>query len=700
MNDERYPHVFRSISLGPVKIDNRFYFSPHGVPLHLNRIPTDDAVAYYTERAAGGCGLTMHSLQAFPASGHLASPFWESSIPAFAAMADGVHEHGAKMFGQLHYFWGATGSWQPLSPPVPTFAPSAKQHFEAPRTTRELSVKEIKRHIDSYRQSARNLRQAGYDGIEVHSSHGVMIEQFLSPYFNQRRDEYGGTPENRMRFLAEVLEAVQEGAGPELAVGLRLNCDELLPGGLTADDCREILSQVVAGGLIDFVDLDIAVEPNQLPLGMPMYLMEPGLYESFVATMREAAGSVPILSVIGRLTSIAEAERVIASGVADMVGAARGLIAEPELVKHAREGREAESRQCIACNWCISARVFGGFGCMINPASARERHWGVNSLEPAPERRRVVIVGGGPGGLEAARVSALRGHDVVLLERRDELGGQMELWSRLPGRDVFKTTPQWYERELVRLGVEVRKGMHATADMVLGQHPDAVVVATGSRYVADGESGFIAGAIPGTGRDWVYTPEQILEDGVRPTGNVVILDDEGINTGSGIAQLLASGDARVELVTRWLQQVSDSLIYSFEFALIIPLLKNAGVTVSTQTYIKEIGDHELTLFDVFTNEERRVGNVDAVVLATMRRANDRLARELDGRVSQLFVIGDALAPRPLAAATDEGQRFARMIGVPGAPEDFTDAFFRGTPADLYPSIAGDRRQLAQDAAVS
>jgi 2,4-dienoyl-CoA reductase-like NADH-dependent reductase (Old Yellow Enzyme family) len=690
MNPDKYPHVFRPIQLGPVEISNRFYFSPHGIPMHANTLPTEDAVAYYVERAAGGCGLTLQSLQAYPASGHLASAFEESSIPAFAAMADGVHQHGSKIFGQLHYYWGAIGTWQPLSPPVPTFGPSANQHFESFRTTHELSVKEIHRHVDSYRQSASHLREAGYDGIEVHSAHGMMLEQFLSPYFNRRTDQYGGTLENRMRFLLEVLEATREGAGPGLAVGMRFNCDEMLPEGLTSDDCREILQKVVALGLVDFVDLDVAVEPNQFPLGMPPYMLAPNLYESFVATMREAAGSVPILSVIGRMTSVAEAERIIASGVADMVGAARGLIAEPELVNQAREGREDESRECIACNWCMSGRTVGAFGCTINPASAKERHWGVSTFEPAEDRSRVVVVGGGPGGLEAARVSALRGHDVVLLERRQELGGQMELWSRLPGREVFATAPRWYERQLARLGVNVRRGVEATTEMIMAERPDAVIVATGARYAARGESGFMATPIPGADRDFVLTPEQILEDGLRPTGKVLILDDEGINTGSGIAELLAANGADVEMMTRWLQQISDQLVFSFEFAFIIPLLKNANVKISTQTYFKEIGDHSVKVFDVFTNQERTITDVDAVVLATMRRGNDALVRQLEGKVKQLFVIGDALAPRQLAAATDEGQRFARMVGVPGAPTDFADAFFRPKSAELFPTVAGSK----------
>jgi 2,4-dienoyl-CoA reductase-like NADH-dependent reductase (Old Yellow Enzyme family) len=677
---EAYPHVFSPIRLGPVEISNRFYLSPHGVPLTQDGLPTEDCARYLAERAAGGCGLVFHSIAAYGFSPRLQSAYLEQSIPSFSAVAEAVHEHGAKLFGELFYHASVPGSWQPHSPTRPSVGPSALQHFDNYEVSHELTTREIAGCVEAYRRSSAHLRLAGYDGIEVHCTHGALLEQFLSPYFNRRTDQYGGSLENRMRFVVECLQAAREGGGAGLAVGIRFNCDEMLPGGLTQEDAREVLSRLVSLGLIDFADLDIGVEPNQLPLASPPYFIPPHLFESFVAGVRDAAGSVPVISVIGRMTSVADAERVIASGVADMVGAARGLIAEPELVKNAREGREDRNRICIACNWCIEWDWTQG-ACTINPASAKERTWGVGSFTPAHRPSQVVVVGGGPGGLEAARVAALRGHAVVLFERRASVGGQMSLWATLPGREVFATTPAWWLARLQELGVDLRTGVDASAELVLGEHPDAVIVATGSRYAHDGESGYLATPIPGWERDFVFTPEDILERGLRPAGKVVILDDEGLNTGPGIAELLAGDGAQVELISRWLQVPSANHLYTSEFAFINPLLKNAEVTVSTQTYVKDIGDHELTVFDVFTSEERVIEGVDAVVLATMRRPQDQLARDLDGAVDQLFSIGDALAPRMLAAATYEGQRFARMVGEEGAPRNFADVYFQLTPAE-------------------
>jgi pyruvate/2-oxoglutarate dehydrogenase complex dihydrolipoamide dehydrogenase (E3) component len=522
----------------------------------------------------------------------------------------------------------------------------------------------------------------------------MLVEAFLSPYFNRRMDRYGGSLENRMRFLIECLEASREGAGPGLAVGMRYNADEMMPGGLTQDDTREILARVVSMGLLDFVDIDIALEPNQFPLGMPTYLIPKHLYGSFVAGIRDAAGDVPVLSVIARVTSLAEAETFIADGLVDMVGTARGLMAEPNLVQHAAEGREEDSRTCTHCNICMSYNARGTWGCAINPETGREKSW--STYPHAAHPGTVVVAGGGPAGLEAARVAALRGHRVRLLEKGSQLGGQLRLWAKLPGREIFETTPAWYERQLEKLGVSVRRGVEATVDTILAENPNAVIVATGSRYLRTGESGFMEHAIPGWDRDWVFTPEQIIEGGARPTGKVLILDEEGINTAAGVAEILAGGGAQVTMITRWLQPLQH-MIGTLEFALELPRLKNLGVNLMPMTFIKELGSHTATIFDVFTNEETVVEDVAAVVMATGRRADLRPAflEALEGKVEQLFSVGDAMAPRGLTEAIHEGHRYARLIGEDGAPRNFTELYFSAIDYDMFQKPASVLNQMAK-----
>ncbi len=687
----KYPHVFSPIKLGPVELPNRFYFAPHGVGLTIGTRPSFDFPYYSVERVkGGGCGLVVNSLTVTDrGSAFQSSPYFEDNVPAFRVMADKVHEAGAKVFGEVWYWWGMTGVWQPLSPPAPAFGASVVQYQYggSSHSTREMDKDEIRRMVDAHRRSAANLAAAGYDGVMLHAGHGGLIEHFLSPYFNRRTDEYGGELKNRIRFLVECLEATREGAGDALAVGIRLNCDELLPGGYDTTGAREILATICGSGLVDFVDLDVAIEPNQLHLGMPPIYVEPHVYRPYVEAVRSATGDVPVLSVLGRLTSIADGEAAIAAGVCDAVGAARALIAEPELVKNAFNGNEERSRTCIACNACLEAVVHGGGGCAINPASYRERLWGVDTFTPAPHRSKVIVIGSGPAGLEAARVSALRGHQVTLIEARERLGGALALWAGLPGREVFFRAIEWWAREIDRLGVSVRLGMEATADQVLAEQPDAVIVATGSLYSRGGRSGFLDDDIPGYDRDFVYRPEDVLLGGARPSGRVVLLDGEGLNTSVGVAEVLGTAGAQVEYLTPGFAPVASSLMDTQEVGFVVQRLRSAGVVISPTTYLRRIGDHDVVAYDVFTNEERVISGVDAVVLSTSRVPVDHLSRELMGKVAQLFTVGDALAARPWRTAAFEGHKFARYIGEPGAPRSVSEVFFEKNPSEFMPRPA-------------
>jgi 2,4-dienoyl-CoA reductase-like NADH-dependent reductase (Old Yellow Enzyme family)/thioredoxin reductase len=676
--------MFSPIKVGPVEIRNRFYFAPHGVGLAVSTKPASDFPFYSAERVKGGCGLVINSLTVTErGTAYQSSAYPEENIPSFRALSNAIHDAGGKIFGELWYWWGVTGQWRPLSPAAPSLGASVRQfrHGRAMFATHQAGRGEIRRLIDAYRQSTANLHQAGYDGVMLHSAHGAILEHFLSPYFNQRTDEYGGSFDNRIRLLAQCLEAAREGAAGDMAVGVRLNCDELLPGGYGTGEAEQIVERICSSGLVDFVDLDIAIEPNQLYLGMPGVFVDPHVYKPYVEKVRGAAGRTPVFSVLGRLTSIADGEAAIAAGVCDMVGAARALIAEPELVKNAYEGNEERSRTCIACNWCLEASSHGAAGCAINPASYRERTWGAGSFTPATRSSKVVVVGGGPAGLEAARVSGLRGHRVTLLEARDALGGAFALWSSLPGRSAFTQAIDWWQRELERLGVRVQLGTAASAESVLAESPDAAIIATGALYSPIGRSAFRDTAIPGCDRDFVHTVDEVLVQGLRPQGRVIVLDGEGSNAGLGTAELLATAGATVEVVTPNLSPVSQSLEATTEVGFVMKRLKEAGVQFSPSTYIKMIGEHEVTVYDVFTERERQIADVAAVVLSTGRESASALAEQLAGKVAQLYSAGDALAPRMWSTAAYEGHMFARFIGEPDTPVNVEEAWWAKVPPE-------------------
>jgi pyruvate/2-oxoglutarate dehydrogenase complex dihydrolipoamide dehydrogenase (E3) component len=379
--------------------------------------------------------------------------------------------------------------------------------------------------------------------------------------------------------------------------------------------------------------------------------------------------------VLGNITDMADAEAAIAAGVCDMVGSARQLIAEPRFVQNARDGKEALSRTCIACNWCTAAGGDGAQGCSINPASYRERLWGEGSFLPAARSRKVVVVGGGPGGLEAARVAARKGHRVKLIESRARLGGALALWADLPGREHYRPAIDWWETELARLGVDIRLGVEASCESVLAEAPDAVIVATGARYSRGGRSITHDADIRGHDLAFVHRPEEILLGGVRPAGRVFVFDAEGYHTGTGIAEVLAAGGASVQFVTAGYSPVSARNTDNWEERYIVGRMKAHGVRLRPTTWLRRIEQGAVVIYDVHTEQESREA-ADAVILSTAREPRDGIARALEGRVPQLFTIGDALAARMLAAATYEGQKFARLIGEPGAPATVTEAWFR------------------------
>jgi 2,4-dienoyl-CoA reductase-like NADH-dependent reductase (Old Yellow Enzyme family) len=678
-----YPHLFSPIRLGPVEIPNRFYFAPHGSSLSAGTKPLDDLVHYSAARVKdGGCGLVVVAL-AIHERGRTRqpSPWPAQNLASFRALTDAVHDAGGKVFGELLYHWIGAGWWQGLSTPAPALGPSVRQfgYGERSHSTRAMTLEEIAGMLAAIRQSAANMAAAGFDGIMLHASHAALIEQFLSPYFNSRDDHYGGSLENRMRFLVEALQAAREGAGEGLAIGARLNCDEQIEGGYGMDTAEQVVARICADGLIDYLDLDVGLEPQQFHHGMPTGFEREQYYRPFVERVRKAA-TVPVLSVLGSVTDPAEAEAALAAGVVDMAGAARQLIAEPRFIQNARAGTEHLSRTCIRCNWCTAAGGDGAQGCSINPASYRERTWGPDSFAPAARASRVVVIGGGPGGMEAARVAALRGHRVTLIEARERLGGALALWAMLPGRGNYGTAIEWWERELARLGVEVRLGTNADAESVLAAQPDAVIVATGARYSPGGRSVVRDADIPGWDLPHVHRPEALLEGAANVSGRVIVCDNEGYHAGTGLAEMFAAGGAEVQFVTANYSPVSARHTISWEERYIVPRMKRAGVRLRPSTWLKAITPGAVTLYDIHTGETWDEP-ADAVILATAREPVDGLARALEGKVAQLFTIGDALAARMLAAAPYEGQKFARLIGEANAPATIGAAWFGPDPPE-------------------
>jgi 2,4-dienoyl-CoA reductase-like NADH-dependent reductase (Old Yellow Enzyme family)/thioredoxin reductase len=676
MANPHYPLLFSPIAIGPVSVRNRLYMTAHGLGYAVPDpdmpgycLPSARHAAYYAERAKGGIGLIIqestvpHPSSQGSAFGYqtatVAAAFAEKNVPHFAKIADAVHAHGAKIFLQLwHGGHHADPRWHPGGPRRPLLSASPIPAVEAYSIPRAATVAEIRDIVAGFAASARNARAAGYDGIEIQGAHGALVEQFLSPFFNQRTDAYGGSPANRLRFAMELLEAVREAAGDKLAVGFRLNTDELLPGGLGQEELGEIARALDQTGMVDFLDLDIGTM-HTAPLMIAASFVPKLPAEEFIAAIRPNITRAVVMGCPGRLTDPADAERLLSEDSMQMVGAARAHIAEPEFARLAEAGQAEKIRPCIACNHCLEG-ILAGVGCVINPATGREQEWGVDRIAPVKTPKRVLVIGGGVGGLEAARIAALRGHHVELVERRSRIGGAYGLIASLPGRDVVADVPLWYERMLRELGVKLRLGETANMDMIAAYKPDAVVLATGSKFERSGVTGFISAPIPGAERDFVRTPEQILEDDAACGDRVVILDEEGQSTAVGLAERLAAGGAKVDLVTRW-QLVAPRLQGNGQFAWVLTRLYANEVMLRPNTYIKEIGERSVTLFNIFTNAETEIEDVTGVILVGSRIPNDSLVQALSDAPFEVHIVGDAATPRTLFEAGFEGQRAGHAI---------------------------------------
>jgi len=659
---EAFKYLFTPLKVGSIIVRNRILTTAHVTNFAKDNLPTETMAYYYAERAKGGIGLIIiQGCAVHPTSrafnDKLVYAFDDRAIPGLKIIADMAHEYGAKIFGEcFHAGIRMTGVYSSL----PIWGPSDVSDPAYRETPHEMEMEEIEELIEGYAKSAENFKKAGFDGTEVHCAHGYQLMQWLSPLFNKRTDKYGGSMEKRMTLPLEIIDRIREKVGREFVVGVRITGDELTPGGYTLDDMKAFAKRLEETGKTDFIDVSIGNPFTTFLQVAPMYV-RPGHTVYLSAGIKEVVG-LPVF-IVGRVTDPVLAESILAEGKADMVAMTRALIADPELPNKAREGRLDDIRACVGdmqdCTGKFGAGT--GIGCIQNPAVSREKEWGIGTLKPAEKRKRVMVVGGGPAGMEAARVAALRGHEVILYEKEGELGGQVNLAAKLPGREEISQVARWLELQLKKLGVKMILGKEVTPEVVDEVKPDAVVVATGAEYVKTGFTAFRPQmpSIPGAEQENVVTPEAILRGQVKAGKKVVILDEDGFIVPLGIAELLASEGSQVEVLSRMLYVGMDldgntlTMVYSRNF--------KEGVKLSPLTYMKEISGNNVVAFHVFSKEERKIEGVDTVVLATRRKANNELYERLKGRVAELYAVGDCVAPRRLGMAIYEGQKIGRQL---------------------------------------
>src|SRR3989454_773570 len=654
------PYEFRSlftpIRVGSVTLKNRIYSSGHAEAMAEGGRPTARLSRYHEAKAQGGCALTIFGGSS---SVHPSSPAaaWkqianhdDSIIPAYRAIADAVHRHDCLVFTQLTHLGRRAQSDPEVSPVL--LAPSQipeRVHREVPH---ELEPEQIAALVRAFGNAARRCRAGHLDGIEISMAHNHLIDQFWCPLFNQRTDEYGGSLENRMRFAFEVLAEIRREVGREFVVGGRISGDEFTAGGLSARDMAEIARRLAASGLMDFLSI-IGGGAHTYALqaaAVPNMSFPTAVYVALAAAIKKAAPSLPVLHA-SRIVDPIQADQLAAAGQIDVVGMTRALIADPELPRKAREGRLDDIRTCVGANEGCIDRIYQGKAvtCVQNPATGREGELG--QVGKASVAKKVVVVGGGVAGLEVARVAALRGHRIVLLEKDAQLGGQVLLAARAPARADYAGIVRFLVVQVKKLGVDVRLGVEATAALVLGERPDAVVVATGSHpYIPP---------VPGSDGKHVVTDRDVLGGEATVGSNVVVIDDVHTEQALSTAELLLDQGKRVEVISPLFYVGQDIGVTSI--APLYTRLYTKGAVLTPCSELRAVEGSTVVVRNVFSGAERRIESVDTVVLATGSRSTDALYQALKGQVPALYAAGDCVAPRGVHQVILDGTRAARAI---------------------------------------
>ncbi|MCD6361664.1 MAG: FAD-dependent oxidoreductase [Armatimonadetes bacterium] len=659
--EEQFKKLFTPLQVGNVIIPNRIFMSNAAHRFYSGTAAPNERVLYYYEaRAKGGAGLLItgpHYPSPLTTSGSSTAYQDDNVIPILKKQADTIHQYGTKVFAQLghpgSYITGRGAGGGATWGPSPTW----RRNLFAPgwqEIAHEMDVDEIKRFVRDYGSAARRVKEAGYDGVEIMSMVGLLHAQFLSSAMNIRTDEYGGSMENRMRFLLETVDSIREAVGSDFVVGVRFTADDFIDRvcwtenhGNTLDDTKEIAKKLEATGKFDYLfPCATAYGPAHVP---PMnYPLAPFIY--LTAAIKEVV-NLPVFGN-GRINDPILAEKILTDNQADMIGITRGLIADPEFAKKARENRLDEIRKCIACNEGCTGGHYPRLPlcCALNVEAGREKDF---VITPADEKKSVMVIGGGAAGLETARVAALRGHKVSLYEEQDVLAPELLLAAKSPGRGGFDDAARYYTYQMSLLGVDVHLNTTITSDMVLKQDNDAVVIAIGATHSIP--------EIPGAESSSVNVVEmrQVLREEMEIGQNVIIADYENHLYGLDVADFLASKGKKVELFNESVFAGGMADYHTIHVAYTSVLSK--GVTVTPLTAIKEIKGNKVVVYNLLTNAEREIEEVDTVVVCTDGAGNDSLYHSLKGKVKALYRVGQCVSPRRMLDSIFDGYKVGRTL---------------------------------------
>ena len=635
--------LFEPTKIGTMKLKNRIVMPA----MDTNYSSEDGFVTrrlmnYHVERAKGGVGLIIVEgayveLRGKGSIRQLAVDH-DNKISGLKELATAIQAHGARATLQLFH-----GGRQSHSSIIGTQPVSASEVFcrLTQETPRALTVEEIQNVIEAFAEGARRAKAAGFDAVEIHGAHGYLINQFLSPLTNKRTDKYGGDVEGRTRFLLEIIELTRDKVGSDYPILCRINGDDYIEGGLSLEETMKIAQALEAAGL-DALHVSGGIYDSPVPATTgPMALPRGNMVH--LATAIKKVVNVPVIAV-GRINDPELAETILQEGKADLISMGRALLADPELPMKTAAGALGDIRKCTACDECIARLFFNeNIACSVNAALGMEEEY---TIRKANISKRILVVGGGPAGLEAARVSALRGHDVVLYEKSGRLGGQLNLAVVPPHKEEMKSVSTYLESQIRKLGVKVVLGEEVTPLLVKKINPDTVFIATGSVPTIP--------EIPGVKGKNVVTANDVLAGSASVKERVVVVG--GGMIGAETAEFLAEKGKKVTIL-EMLGRIGIDMV-PMVISLLYPRLKKLGVVGITNAKVEEIIQDGV----VYEKDgKKQTVEADSVVLAVGSKPSVGLMNALKGKVTELHAIGNAKKPCNVLEAIHEGSQLAREV---------------------------------------
>jgi 2,4-dienoyl-CoA reductase-like NADH-dependent reductase (Old Yellow Enzyme family)/thioredoxin reductase len=676
-----YRHLFSPLRIRNTTLPNRVVFGPvcpTWVRSPHEGIFTEQAVAYYEERAKTGLGMiilgghlinkdTIYTPLGFPG-------LWnDAQLEGLANVARAVKRHGCALTVQLLHlglrsptpFLKTDPARDPDEYNPYMLAPSQVPAGEIPGgpTPKELEEHEIEYILQCYEDAARRAISAGLDGIEFHVAHGYLPWQFLSPFYNKRTDRWGGSYENRLRFSIEAMRRIRKRIGDRPFLGYRINSTSFWEGDLEIEDVKRIHADFERQTDIDYVSVSAGVHHSWIHTPMTF---EQGWEREYTRAIKTVAKK-PVL-LVGRVSDPAVADDLLGSGDADAILLARQMIADEQWMTKVKEGRPNDIRRCVAANYCWRAVIRGSrVQCAYNPVVGRESVWGASSMHKVSSPKRVLVIGGGPAGLEYARVAAARGNAVVVYEREQEVGGHVRAYGALPNRAQYGTITTWLAEQAAGNGATIKTASPVTAEnidaVLAGEHPDHIVVASGARYRRDGFQGQTGKPLPGWETAHCVTWDEVALDKVQASGEVLVIDEMADVAAPLTAVKMAKLGAKVRLLTKW-PMIGWETTAEVYLHWILTYLYEAEVEMITDHAVKRISGTEVEIVNIYAPSRSRRLKADTIVMATARSSENAMYHLLRERGRSVEAIGCAIAPRTVYEATLEGHRAARKLGAP------------------------------------